>query len=540
MSTFPLLIGGDPQHLALLDGCQLVLLGGSGDIIGETELPEVPTAVQFADSMLCVTHTDATEAVITSYGLDDLAPVATAILPGAWKPTGATCGRLILLHRDRLHITAVKVGKRALTPGQMALGLPTEIALPLDRPAVLVTKQLAFEIWDIIELRPSLRLGFGIPPAPRTMVAALGHAVVIHDGTDGLTLFRLSDGRPFRCNLGSPILQCLADVGSPYLILRTSDGLVRLHCFSHSMVAVNAPPAICYALLPNGDNTQLAGWAPGDAAPWRASLMGPAMERTATPVAAPAASAASSTPQLLTPAEVVSGASLPVELDLATNWRHRLMQVHNSNPASAQAYLTALTTDNVMLTWCTRSGCTSAAQALLTVLYARYLGGQPAIAIAEVATLLSSITDAENAWREALGTGLCGDNGLLWHQDGTVRLASVAGRYFDGAMIDAPSAAGSHPHAKLHGTHLLLDDRDSSAIDHDLQQRFGPTRWLVNYSSCDLLAHHLTGHVSVTRQLRPTLLDNPRLHMCVVVRRSEPDLPWSSLHRLTVRELRLT
>jgi hypothetical protein len=530
MSTFPLLIGGDAQHLALLDGCQLALLGATGDIIAETELAEVPASVHFVDGMLCVTHTDATEAVITSYDLDDLAPVATAILPGAWNPTGTTAGKLILLQRDRLQISAVKVSKRALTPGLMALGMPTEIALPLDRPAVLVTKQRAFEMWDINELRPSVRLGFGIPPAPRTMVAALGHAVVIHDGTDALTLFRLSDGRPFRCNLGSPILECLSDVGSPYLILRTSNALVRLHCFSHSMVAVNAPPSICYALLPDGDNTQLAGWAPSDDAPWRASLMGPG-----TTTAPPAVTVVRPPPHTLPSAESVAAAPAILALESVTNWRQRLLQVHRSSPVSVSGYLATLATESTLQSWLTRNGCLQPAQALIAVLYARYLGGQPAIAIAELVALLSSVTDVDTAWHEALGTGRCGDHGLLQHHDGTVRLAAVAGRYFDGALAVAPSSS-SQFHSQLNSTHLLIDSRETSAIDRDLQQQLGPTQWLADYSRGDLLAHHLAGYVSVTRQLLRTLLDSPRLHKCIAVQSCEPELPWSSLPRLILTE----
>jgi hypothetical protein len=198
-------------------------------------------------------------------------------------------------------------------------------------------------------------------------------------GSDEITIFRLSDGRPFRHRVGAEIEQVISHAASAVLVLITPRGLVRLHCFAHALSALETPwrTGSPLAQLVLGNEPLLIGIA-GDEI-WRVPIGLPPTQAPASTHAAPVASA---------PAQAVPAPAPAPEPPLSPAWRAGLVEL-------------ARALNGEQVTWPTidpRSELAAIASTLelselcrnaLAALYARYLVGEPYVAIATLAGWLS-------------------------------------------------------------------------------------------------------------------------------------------------------
>jgi hypothetical protein len=167
--------------------------------------------------------------------------VAQLDLEVAMRIAAVTGPRIALVSLDGKAVTIVRVAGRALSAQALDTGSPVEFAVGLERNQVLFSLLRKLEAWDAVSGRPLLRMQLQLPPPPRIVGPAHGHLWAMRAGSDDILVCRLSDGRPFQHHLGAPIDEVVCHPASPLLILVTSRGLVRLHCFAHSLTAIDAP-----------------------------------------------------------------------------------------------------------------------------------------------------------------------------------------------------------------------------------------------------------------------------------------------------------
>jgi len=205
-----------------------------------------------------------------------LDPVARLELETAMRVVAVTGPRIVLSAADGKLITIVRIAGRALSTQVLDPGSPIEFAVGLERNQVLFGLPKKLEAWDAVSGRPLLRMQLQLPPPPRTIGPAHGHVWATRPGNDDIVVCRLSDGRPFRHQLGATIDQVAYHPASPLLVLATPRGLVRLHCFAHTLTMIDAPwrPGVPLAQLVVGDDISLLGLGDGDDEPWRVPIGG--------------------------------------------------------------------------------------------------------------------------------------------------------------------------------------------------------------------------------------------------------------------------
>ena len=197
-------------------------------------------------------------------------------------------GRIALVTDDRKEMTIVRAAGRGLAPHPVDLGDGSvDFAVAIDRNQIVIGQPRKLEVWDAVSARPLRRLGLELPPPPRLVGAAAGHLWVVRPSTDEIVMYRLSDGRPFRHYVGSPIDDIVASASSPLIVLVTRRGLVRLHCFAHSLFSIDAPwqPGEPLAQLVNGDDVSLLGLSAGADEPWSVAIGGNNAPGVAEPIA---------------------------------------------------------------------------------------------------------------------------------------------------------------------------------------------------------------------------------------------------------------
>ncbi|HEX3477550.1 MAG TPA: hypothetical protein VHT91_21155 [Kofleriaceae bacterium] len=197
-------------------------------------------------------------------------------LDAAMRIAGLTGSRLVLVSLDRKAVTIVRIAGRALATQALDPGSPVEFAVGLERNQVLFSLLRKLETWDAVSCRPLLRKQLPLPPPPRTVGPAHGFLWATRPGGDEILVVRMSDGRPFRHALGVPIDDVIYHPASPLLILVTARGLVRLHCYAHSMTLIEAPwrPGMMLGQLVVGEDISLLGIAGDDDEPWRVPIGG--------------------------------------------------------------------------------------------------------------------------------------------------------------------------------------------------------------------------------------------------------------------------
>ncbi|HMG56619.1 MAG TPA: hypothetical protein VK601_24130, partial [Kofleriaceae bacterium] len=274
----------DGQWAAVKRGREVVLLaGGAGPATSRVELPteEADLVLVGPPSVLAVvTRGAAVDGApcnrVVLYQPPYLDAVAGHELDAPMRIAGLTGSRIVLVSLDAKSVIIVRVAGRALAIQSVDPGSPVEFAVGIERNQVLFGLLRKLESWDAVSGRPLLRMQLPLLPPPRVVGPAYGFLWVTRPGTDDIVVCRLSDGRPFRHQIGAPILEVVYHAASPLLILVTPRGLVRLHCFAHSLTVIDAPwqPGTDLAQLVVGDDISLLGLAEHDDEPWRVPIGG--------------------------------------------------------------------------------------------------------------------------------------------------------------------------------------------------------------------------------------------------------------------------
>ncbi|HSJ99924.1 MAG TPA: hypothetical protein VK932_01740, partial [Kofleriaceae bacterium] len=233
----------DGQWTAIRRGREVALLaGGAGAPVGMLELDgdDVDLAlVGPPDVLVAVTRDGAPR--VTLHQPPYLDAVARLDLEEPMRLGAVTGPRFALLSPSGKQVMFVRAAGRALSSQPIDAGSPAEFVVGLERNQFLLGLLRKLEVWDAVSGRPLLRLQLQLPPAPRTVGAAQGHLWATRPGTADVFVYRLSDGRPFHHRAAAPVEAVICHPASPLLVLVTSAGLVRLHCFAHSLAPLDVP-----------------------------------------------------------------------------------------------------------------------------------------------------------------------------------------------------------------------------------------------------------------------------------------------------------
>jgi hypothetical protein len=195
--------------------------------------------------------------------------IAALTLAGRWTAAAVTGSRAALLSEDARTCTVIRAAAKSLVAQLLEPGAGLiDLVLGMERQQLAIGTTKRLEVWDAVSTRPLTRLQVQLPPPPRTIGTAAGHWWILRAEQQQILLMRLSDGRPFLHNLGAPIRSVVSHPASPWLVVVTSRGLVRLSCFAHAMAELEAPPAEAYAIAPSGDEAVLLGASGFAQAPW--------------------------------------------------------------------------------------------------------------------------------------------------------------------------------------------------------------------------------------------------------------------------------
>jgi hypothetical protein len=360
-------------------------------------------------------------------------------------------------------------------------------------------------------------------------------------GSDDIMVCRLSDGRPFRHHLGAPIDEVVFHPASPLLIVATPRGLVRLHCFAHSLTAIDAPwqPGVPLAQLVVGEDISLLGVPDHGDEPWRVPIGGagaPAITLDSADAASePPPTAASklramrerALPDLLEPAPQptagrappgfrmagastiqddhgepvsASAAAVPavhpaarrgVEPARARTWREPLATYAADLIRGADAEVPVVAADTELGQLAQRVALTSAARRALVVLYGLHLVGEPGLAIARLAHALGD-------WTEALGQGELATLAMLRRRGGKVALRGSVADLIDGASPRAIRVVGGAATTPRPGaTRLERAGRSDTAIETELATQLGRIAVIEGGAALALLEARLCGATAV-------------------------------------------
>lgn len=425
---------GDPEWVVVQRGDTFTLLDNLNQAHGDLELPHrAPGATMlFCNGSIVVAQTIDDQTTISALSIPGLAVAAQLPLPGTWSMCCVTGQRVALLAANGQRVALIRVASKALSLIEFELGAPAEFVLPLEKQQILIGTGKKLEAYDALTGRPTMRVNVALPPAPRTLGTAQGHLWITRPGSDSLLIVRLSDGRTFPHVVGAEPLHSYSDLRSPYLVIQTAQGLCRLHCFAHSLVAIGTPAADAYTLQPNGDETVLVGMADNDATPWRASL---ATNNIMSVAPSPSMGGAALGPATT---HVGSAAVAPTRPFVSSAWRSKLATFEAANDTATLRTLVA--PDSGLARWCASAGFGDQALQTVAYLYARYLRGALPLPAAELAHWLG---DHDAAWQESLGHGELATHGLIEHSTAGVALRFIAGRFFDDAPLSLSIRRGT-------------------------------------------------------------------------------------------------
>lgn len=550
----------DGQWAAIKRGREVVLLaGGAGPATSRIGLPT-------DDADLVIVGPPSVLAVVTR-GVDDggepcnrvvlyqppyLDAVARHDLDAAMRIAGITGPRLVLVSLDGKAVAIVRVAGRALAAQAIDPGSPVEFAIGLERNQVLFGLLRKLEAWDAVSGRPLLRMQLPLPPPPRTVGPAHGFLWVTRPGGSDILVCRLSDGRPFLHQIGVPIDQVIYHPASPLLILVTARGLVRLHCFAHSLTVIDAPwqPGTELAQLVVGEDISLLGMAEHDDEPWRVPIGGagaPAITlEAAEPPGEPVVSAADKLramrertghepadrgergapglradradraepgdrdrdrpergergdPGADAAARPVLGLGPRSAAPRARAWRDPLAVFGAELARGSDAELPVVAADTELGQLAHRLALPAAPRRALVALYSAYLVGEPGVAIARLAHALGD-------WTEALGQGELGALAMLRRRGGKVGLRAAVTDLLDGAgprAIRVIGAAASSPRSGA--ARLARDGRSDAAIESELATRLGRIAVIEGGAAVGLLEARLHGATAVALAPPPAL-----------------------------------
>jgi hypothetical protein len=504
----------DAQWAAARDGRKVVLLaGGAAPAVGQLELDtdDADLAIVGPPNVLAVVSRG-DHPRVTLHEPPYLDAVARVDLEAPAKLTAITGPRMLLTAADGTQPLVVRAAGRALSTQKLDPGSPIELAVGLERNQVLLALHKKLEVWDAVSCRALLRPQLALPPPPRTVGAAHGHLWATRPGSDEVLVYRLSDSRPFRHYVGAAVQEVVCHPASPVIVLVTPRGLVRLHCFAHSLLLVDGTPwtpgtplALLVApgsrsesgsLHSGNEDVSLIGLAE-DGEPWRVPLLG-----TGAPVA-PAEPEPTEQPQLVTAADKLramrAGAAEPEPKPRSEprpvpgrGWRDALATYGAELARGVDSELPVVAVDTELGELAHRLALTAPARRALTALYALYLVGEPAIAIARLARALGD-------WTEALGQGDLAALALIDRTGGKVALRRAVTELLDGAPRCAIRIAGGAPTTPRAGAfRVSRDGRADAAIEAELATALGRIAVIEGDLAEGLLEARLVGATAVS------------------------------------------
>ena len=503
----------DGQWAAVRRGREVSLLAsGAGPATARIELPteDVDLVIVGPPSILAIVMRGGADGgghrmVLYQPPYGD--PVAQLELEAPMRIAAVTGPRIVLVSRDAKAVTIVRIAGRALSSQALDPGSPVEFAVGLERNQVLFGLLRKLEAWDAVSGRPLLRRQLQLPPPPRTIGPAHGHLWATRPGSDDILVCRMSDGRPFRHHIGAPIDDVICHPASPLVIVVTARGLVRLHCFAHSLTVIDAPwqPGVPLAQLVVGEDISLLGMAEHDDEPWRVPIGGagaPAItldrsdapneplstaadklramrERTgpeaidagpAAPVVpvAPVGPVAQIRPPAIEATPLPGRAPVPGEIARGPTWREPLARLGGELTRGADAEVPVVAADTELGQLAHRLGLPAAARRALIVLYGLHLVGEPGVAIARLAHVLGD-------WTEALAQGELGALAMLRRRGGKVGLRRTVTDLLDGVPPHAVRlvGAGAVTTPRPGATRLARDGRTDAVIEAALADQLG-------------------------------------------------------------------
>jgi len=419
----------DGQWVAIHRGYDIALLaGGSGPPVGRVDIGTDDADVAFVGppSMIAVVVRNVAPRVML-YQPPSLEVVARHDLDVPMRIGAITGPRIVLVSQDNKKLVIIRVAAAALASQTVDLDAPLDFVVGLEKNQLLIGFPKKLEVWDATTGRPVLRMQLQLPPPPRTVGAAQGHIWVTRPSTDDVLVYRLSDGRPFRHVIGAAPVDVVANPLSPVVVFGTTRGLVRMHCFAHSLTVLDAPwtPGIPIAQLAVGEDISLLGLPENATEPWRIPIAGdgaPAIpapppetdfsetthesvasfrslrDRVATPIPAPIPE------PILARSSRTTG---PVQaIPAGPNWREAFAAVGAQLLEGGTPDLMPPMDNTALADLADRMLLRPRAIRTLVALYGLYLVGEPELSIADLAQLLGD-------WSEPLGTGELGGLGLL-------------------------------------------------------------------------------------------------------------------------------
>ena len=481
------------RDLALIATSASELHGGPGRI-ATAELPPGDVDVAFVGSQLtCVSRGDDGTRILL-YEPPTLEITARHELEAPARLACVIGGRMALIGSDGKQVTIVRVAPRAVaTQALDAIGA-VEFAVGLEKNQVLLSILKKLEVWDAMSGRPVLRLQLQLPPPPRLVGSAQGHLWVVRPGSDEVFIYRLSDGRPFRHHVGAPVSEVVSHPGTPLVVLATPRGLVRLHCFAHSLAVVEAPwsPGQALAQLAIGEDITLLGFGDDGADPWRVPIGGTGAQLVAEhaealpvempPTAPPVQSAADKLREMranqhavvaglavaAAPSPPVAQAEVSRPVSAAhVDWRDALVPFAHDLAHGGDPEVPHVAADTELGRLAQRLDLAPAARRGLVALYALHLVGEPGFAIARLARAIGE-------WSEALGTGELAALALLDRAGARVALRRPVTDLLDGApprLVRLLGGAATAPRAGAARTGR--DARTNAEIEAALQAELG-------------------------------------------------------------------
>jgi len=463
--------------------------------------------------------------------------VARLDLEVPMRIAAVTGPRIVLVSLDGKSVTIVRIAGRALSSQSLEPGSPVEFAVGLERNQVLFSLLRKLEAWDAVSGRPLLRMQLQLPPPPRTVGPAHGHLWATRPGSDDIVVCRMSDGRPFRHHIGAPIDEVICHPASPLLIVVTARGLVRVHCFAHSLTVIDAPwrPGTALAQLVVGDDISLLGIGAHDDEPWRVPIGGagaPAItlesaEAPSEPLATAAdklramrertlpeaidsglphgkdrSPAAGRAPPAGTghdgettapagPRAAAAAGSRGGEPARARAWREPVAAFAADLARGTDAEVPVVAVDTELGQLAHRLVLPSGARRALVVLYGLHLVGEPGVAIARLAHALGD-------WTEALGQGELGTLAMLRRRGGKVALRSSVTDLLDGVAPRAIRMVGGAATTPRPGAmQLARDGRSDAVIETELATQLGRIAVIEGGAGLALLEARLHGATAV-------------------------------------------
>jgi hypothetical protein len=497
----------DGQWAIARDGrTVLALAAGAGPPVGWLELPhdDVDLALVGPPNVLVAVVREGGNATVVLHELPHLEAVARVVIADPVRLAAVTGPRLVLAAPEAMQVTVVREAGRAVAQQKIDLASPIEFVVGLEKNQLLFGLLRKLEVWDAVSGRPLLRPQLPLPPPPRVLGAALGHLWAIQPDRDEVFVYRLSDGRPFRHYVGARIEDVICHPASPVIVLVTPRGLVRLHCYAHSLLLVDdAPwqPGTPLAQLVVGEDIALLGLPAGSQEPWRVGL-----GATGTPVTAPAPVAEEpAAAPLVTAAdklramrgEAASQAATPAAARTSSRvtWRDAVASHGHELARGIDAQPPDVAADTELGALVQRLGLSSSARRALISLYGLYLAGEPALAISRLAR-------ATGDWSEALGQGELADLAMLRRKHGKVALRTAVTDVLDGAGPRHVRLVGGGPTAPRAGAfRLARDGRADDAIEAELSSLLGLIAIVEGPIGAALLEARLHGATAIAHEV---------------------------------------